>query len=98
MANDWYTTPFPLEVQATADAAGAIHRLLPTILENQVSLLITHPGYVDGEILALSSYSMIPARDLELVTSREARTVLADAGVEITSLTASGIAPTSKAR
>ncbi|MEV8268606.1 ChbG/HpnK family deacetylase [Microbacterium sp. NPDC076911] len=91
LPNDWYAKPFPLTDQASADAVGAIARLLPMILENEVSLLITHPGFVDAEILELSSYSIIRARDLELVTSPAARQLLADAGVEVTSFTQSGI-------
>lgn len=91
LPNDWYAKPFPLADQAAADAVGAMARLLPVIMESEVSLLITHPGYVDAEILELSSYSIIRARDLELVTSPAVRRLLDDAGVEVTSFTESGI-------
>ncbi|WEK13099.1 MAG: ChbG/HpnK family deacetylase [Candidatus Microbacterium phytovorans] len=91
LPNDWYAKPFPLEDQVRADAVGAIERLLPEILAHEVSLLIVHPGYVDAEILELSSYSIIRARDLELVTSPVARRLLEDAGVEVTSFRARGI-------
>ncbi len=87
LPNDWYAKPFPLPDQARADAVGAIDRLLPTILSHETSLLIVHPGYVDAEILELSSYSIIRARDLELVTSPAVRRRLDDAGVEIVRLT-----------
>jgi predicted glycoside hydrolase/deacetylase ChbG (UPF0249 family) len=91
LPNDWYAKPFPLEDQAKADAVGAMERLLPQILANDVSLLIVHPGYVDAEILSLSSYSIIRARDLELVTSPAVRRLLDEAGVEVTGFAASGI-------
>ncbi|MFT4214366.1 MAG: ChbG/HpnK family deacetylase [Microbacterium sp.] len=92
LPNDWYAKPFPLAAQITADAVGAIERLLPEILANETSLLILHPGYVDAELLSLSAFSIIRARDLELVTSPAVRALLDDAGVEVTSFSAAGLA------
>lgn len=92
LPNDWYTAPFPLGAQAEADAEGAIERLLPMIVAQDVSLLVTHPGYVDAELLDVSSYSVIRARDLQLVTSARVRALLEEAGVTITSFSREGIA------
>lgn len=91
LPNDWYAKPFPLEAQAEADAVGAIDRLLPEILRHELSLLIVHPGYVDAELLALSTYSVIRARDLELVTSPAAQAALQENGVEVVGFTDAGI-------
>ncbi|MFT3797751.1 ChbG/HpnK family deacetylase [Microbacterium sp.] len=92
LPNDWYAKPFPLDAQITADAVGAMERLLPAILANETSLLILHPGYVDAEILGLSTFSIIRARDLELVASPAVRALLDDAGVEVTSFSDAGLA------
>ncbi len=91
LPNDYYAKPFPLAVQATADAMGALSRLLPLITSHELSLLIVHPGYVDAEILELSSYSVIRARDLELVTSPASRQLLQTAGVEVVSFSGAGL-------
>ncbi|MBN9177414.1 MAG: ChbG/HpnK family deacetylase [Microbacterium sp.] len=91
LPNDWYATPFPWEAQAAADAVGALKRMLPAITSNDLSLLIVHPGYVDAEILEVSTYSIIRARDLELVTAPESRLLLRDAGVEIVSFSGAGL-------
>lgn len=92
LPNDWYTKPFPVEAQVTADAVGALQRLLPAMSSNELSLLIVHPGYVDAEILQLSTYSIIRARDLELVVSPASRAILREAGIEVTSFSAAGLA------
>lgn len=90
LPNDWYAKPFALHDQAAADPVRAIERLLPAILAQEVSLLIVHPGYVDAELLDISTYSVIRARDLQAVTSPEVIAMLEDAGVELTTFTAAG--------
>ncbi len=92
LPNEWYTAPFPVDVQARADAVGAMERLIPRILEHDISLLITHPGYVDAELLDITSYSIVRARDAEAMTSPHVRRMLDDAGIELTTFTAAGLA------
>lgn len=94
LPNDWYRKPFPLADQANIDARDAIERLLPDILSHDVSLLIVHPGYVDAELLDISTYSIVRARDLQIVTSREVRELLREAGVELSSFTAEAVVGT----
>lgn len=91
LPNDWYAKPFPLQDQAAADPVRAIERLLPAILAHDVSLLIVHPGYIDAELLDLSTYSVIRARDLQAVTSPEVTALLRDAGVELSTFTAARV-------
>ncbi len=61
-------------------------------------MLVTHPGYVDAELLGISSFHLIRARDHELVTSPRAMKLLSDPGVEVLSHTAAGIGLTEGAR
>lgn len=82
--NDWYTTPFGPAEQAVADPVAAFFEtVLPVVLANELSLFITHPGYVDAELLDITSYSVIRARDLQLMTDPRVMAALADAGVEL---------------
>ncbi|KQQ08498.1 ChbG/HpnK family deacetylase [Rathayibacter sp. Leaf296] len=86
--NTWYSSDFPLSVQAAADPVAAFLELVPQIAEQDVSVLITHPGFVDAELLESSSYSVIRAKDHELVTSPVVVSALVEAGVEIGGLSA----------
>jgi predicted glycoside hydrolase/deacetylase ChbG (UPF0249 family) len=83
LPNDWYVEEFGPAQQVAADPLAAFERLLPSILTSELSLLITHPGYVDAELLDISTYSVIRARDLQLVTDPRVIATLADAGVEL---------------
>lgn len=81
--NTWYGRPFGPAEQASAKPVAAFFDLLPGILDRDLSLLITHPGYVDAELLDISSYSVIRARDTQLMTDPRVLRALADAGVEL---------------
>lgn len=91
LPNDWYSAQFPLDLQAEADAEGAMERLLPEILKNEISILLTHPGYVDAELFDLSSYSVVRCRDQQLVTSPAVMQLLEENGVELTSYSKAGL-------
>lgn len=91
LPNDWYAKPFALHDQAAADPVRAIERLLPVILAHDVSLLIVHPGYIDAELLDISTYSVIRARDLQAVTSPEVIAMLENAGIELATFTSAGL-------
>src|SRR5690606_33588527 len=67
LPNDWYASPFDLQAQADAAPARAIAALVEEIRRHEVSVLIVHPGYLDAELLDLSSYSVIRPRDLQLL-------------------------------
>lgn len=84
----WYTTPFGPAEQAAADPVAAFETMLPEILAHDLSILVVHPGYVDAELLDITTYNVIRARDLEFVTDTGVRALLADAGVELTTYSA----------
>ena len=85
--NTWYGRPFGPAEQASADPVAAFSDLLPTVLDSELSLLITHPGYVDAELLDISSYSIIRARDTQLMTDPGVIRALTDAGVDLVTYT-----------
>ncbi len=85
LPNDWYSSPFGLDAQSAADPVAAFSELVPRIAESELSVLITHPGYLDAELLSLSSYSVIRVRDHELTTSPEAIRQLRDHGIDLVS-------------
>jgi predicted glycoside hydrolase/deacetylase ChbG (UPF0249 family) len=90
--NEWYSSNFSHKEQAEADPIAAFERALPGILATELSLLIVHPGYVDAALLDLSSFNVIRARDLELVTSPVVAALLASEGVELVTWSATGLA------
>ncbi len=87
LPNPWYARPFGLEEQAQSDPIAALTALMPRIVEHELSILVTHPGLVDAELFALSSYSVVRARDLEMTTSPVVRDMLERAQVELVSYT-----------
>lgn len=79
----WYGRPFGVAEQARADALAAFEELRAVIRQHELSVLITHPGYVDAELMDASTYSVIRARDLQLVASPDVVATLAEDGVEL---------------
>lgn len=47
--------------------------------------LMTHPAYVDKQLMTLSSYNMERERELEVLTSEEAKSFIKSEGVELIS-------------
>jgi len=91
VANTWYATPFTAEAQAYCDPIGGFLAQLDAIAEHEVSLLIVHPGYLDAELLDITSLHIVRARDLDLVTSPQVLAALADRGIELASYSSCGI-------
>jgi|GEM_PF-432601 len=91
VANSWYSTPFPAETQAGCDPIGEFMAQLDVIAAHEVSLLIVHPGYLDAELLDITSYHIVRVRDLELVTSPRVLAALAERGIELANYTSSGL-------
>lgn len=84
LPNAWYTRPFPIEAQAAMDPLPHLLEALGTLDDNATGVAITHPGYVDAEVLDLSTFSVIRARDLQMLTSDELRAQLEARGFELT--------------
>lgn len=65
---------------------------MPTILASDLSILVTHPGFLDAELMSMSSYSVIRVRDHELTTSPAVLHLLAEHGVELVSYSDTNLA------
>lgn len=83
--------PLDATGQAALDLVAWFESNLEPVLNRETSILITHPGYVDAELLGISSFNLIRLRDHELVTSPRVMKLLADHGVEVVSYTSAGI-------
>jgi predicted glycoside hydrolase/deacetylase ChbG (UPF0249 family) len=83
LPNSWYTSPFPIEAQADSDPLSSVLDALPGLLQYDLGILITHPGYVDADLLELSSFTVIRARDLQMLQSPEILTAIADLGIDL---------------
>lgn len=81
--NTWYARPFGIEQQAAADAVGATLDALREAADHELSVFITHPGYVDGELLDASSFSVVRARDLQMLCAAPVADAVRRLGFEI---------------
>ncbi|MEY8292684.1 ChbG/HpnK family deacetylase [Carnobacteriaceae bacterium 52-44] len=69
---DWNIKPiFKVEEQLKTDVTENTLKVLEGGLKHKKSVLICHAGYVDANLLDVSSYSLIRVRDLEMATSKE---------------------------
>lgn len=85
LPNPWYRSPFPLDAQATADPLTPTLEALEGLGQYETGLLITHPGFVDAALLELSSFSVVRARDLQMLCSDTLRRRIDDLGIELIS-------------
>jgi predicted glycoside hydrolase/deacetylase ChbG (UPF0249 family) len=79
----WYRRPFPLADQAGADPESDVIDMLRAVAGDGVHVLICHPGYVDADVLDLSSFSLVRARDLAMTCSSRVRDALDELQVEL---------------
>lgn len=89
--NPWYTVPFGPSEQAGCDPVAALLPELDAVAEHELSVLISHPGYVDAELIDITSYNIVRARDLELMLSPVVRTALDERGIELATYTSCGL-------
>lgn len=72
LPSDWNIKPvFPLEDQLNTDVTENTIKVLEKSLHHEKSVLICHAGYVDANLLNVSSYSLIRAKDLEMSISKK---------------------------
>ncbi len=69
MSGSWYIMPPTFENQAKSNLGDYLIDPANGFLEAEYAYLICHCGYVDDEIINLSSFNIFRARDLEGVTS-----------------------------
>ena len=67
----WYKKPPTIDNQADSSLKSYILDNSKDLLRNQYVVLAGHMGYVDSELLNVSSYHLLRAKDLEGVTSSE---------------------------
>lgn len=94
--NPWYTVPFGAAEQAASDPVAMFLAGLDALAGHEISVLITHPGYVDADLLDISSYNIVRARDLHLVTSPAVRQALDARGIVCASYSACGLLPSGR--
>lgn len=81
---DWNVKPvFTLEAQKNTDVEEKILAVLPTVLDKEKAFLICHAGYVDADLLDVSSYSLIRSKDLRMATSAKIKGFVEEHGIEI---------------
>ena len=86
-----HNPPLDATGQVAMDMVAWFEANLEPVLNRELSILIVHPGYIDAELLGISSFNLIRLRDHELVTSPKVMKLLSDHGVEVVSYTEAGI-------
>lgn len=80
----WNIKPvFSLEAQANTDVEANVYQLLDLIKEHEVTALICHAGYVDQDLIDVSSYTMIRPKDLKMATSKKIMDYLKENHIEL---------------
>lgn len=84
VTNDWNPRPvFTLEQQKNTNVLENTLRVLPEVLDNDLSVMICHAGFIDSTVLDFSSYSIIRTRDLEMATSSEVKEYIEKNNIEL---------------
>jgi predicted glycoside hydrolase/deacetylase ChbG (UPF0249 family) len=83
VTNNWNPKPFSLEQQVQTDVEGNMLKVIPEVLEHELSLIICHAGFVDEDIFRCSTYTMIRAKDLFMACSPRIRDFIESNKVEI---------------
>ncbi|WP_298133452.1 ChbG/HpnK family deacetylase [Micropruina sp.] len=88
LPNPWYLEDrFDVQAQADADPKASTREIVEAAAADPVSLLFLHPGYVDAEVIRISTYSVIRAQDLDFATHPSVADALTGAEVELTTFT-----------
>lgn len=78
----WYQMGGP-EKQLTEDLVSYLAEDRGHFLEKKIGYLITHCGYCDAELFALSSFNTCRVKDLEALTSDEVKQWVKDNSIEL---------------
>lgn len=84
LPNPWYLSPFPLQAQADADPLTPTLHALHALGAEELGVLITHPGYLDADLLESSSFSVVRVRDLQMLLSDALTDAIAELDIELT--------------
>ena len=80
-SRNWNKKPFPLEDQIKADLTECVIGD-QEFLNNPISFLGTHCGYVDHELFQVSTYTLIRNQDLAAVTSERFKQWIQENNIE----------------
>lgn len=81
---NWNIKPvFDIDKQRDTDVAKLTLESLKSVAGNENLMIICHAGYVDADLLGVSSYSLIRARDLEMAISPELIKYVEDNNIEL---------------
>ena len=83
-SRNWNKKPFPLEDQIKADLTECVIGD-QEFLNNPISFLGTHCGYVDHELFQVSTYTLIRNQDLAAVTSERFKQWIQENNIELIS-------------
>lgn len=78
----WYQMG-PPEVQLTEDLKAFLIEDKADLLSRDIAYLVTHCGYCDAELFALSSFNTCRVKDLEALTSDEVKQWVRDNQIEL---------------
>jgi len=79
----WYIKPSTLENQLTSSLKEYILKNGDTMLKRDYGLIVGHMGYVDRELMNLSTYNIYRLNDLDAVTSPEVLNWVKNNNVEL---------------
>ena len=80
----WNIKPvFSLEAQSVTDVEENVYKQLDLLKEHEITALICHAGYVDQDLIDVSSYTLIRPKDLVMATSNKIMQYLKDNGIEL---------------
>lgn len=79
----WYIFPPTLDNQAKSSLEDWLLEDKGNILDKEYAFLVTHCGYVDAELLELSSFNLYRPMDLKGVTSTKVKKWIKDHNIEL---------------
>lgn len=79
----WYTQPITYETQKNSSLKDYILQDKENLLSKEYACIVCHTGYVDKELLDLSTYTIYRVKDLEAMTSNEVKNWIKDNNVEL---------------
>ena len=80
---DWTPRPFPVEAQMQTNVEENLMKVLPQILDHEVSAFICHAGFMEEELNQYTTYTMIRTKDLAAMVSPRVRGFLEENHVEL---------------
>ena len=80
---DWYTSPYTYENQLNSDLKGFILEDRNNLLQREYGFIICHCGYIDKQLIDLSSFTVFRVVDLNTITSDEVKNWVKENNVEL---------------